>query len=146
MSGPTDPAEAHFDKGLWAFDGKSWHKQVPVWGYSEIYGEEIEDVDADAGTNQLLGSEVPPGEVWIVQAAQARDRDHIPTTITVQGHVNLQFMVLRQEATPAAAAWVYWTGLLTLSYGDRVQADIAGCTAGDHIEFRACGYKMKLDL
>ena len=45
MSGPTAPAEAHFDKGSWGWDLTQWRKLGLLWGYTDRLAERAFDLD-----------------------------------------------------------------------------------------------------
>jgi len=144
MSGPTDPAEAHFDKGLWGFDGTQWRKLPLLWGYTGTVQEVVSNEDAAAGLNSLFGTVVPAGEVHVIQNLVAYNIVSGITQIAVGAYKSsLAVYAFSEYATTAGKVYT-WTGNMVLKAGDRIFAQFFGCTAGDSIWITLDGYKMSV--
>lgn len=111
----------------------AWRKSPLPYGYSGDKSQQVSNLNASAGYNQLAGDSVPAGEVWDLQAASAVDIQTSPASIAIYVVVNGLAVVLTDVSSPGASRYVYWSGLITLSEGDRVECSFYGCQAGDDI-------------
>ena len=144
MSGPTDPAEAHFDKGLWGFDGTVWRKLPMLWGYTGTVQEITWNENAAVGLNVLYGTVVPAGEVHVIQNLVAYDVTSGITQIAVGGLKSTIHVYAFCEYAPVAGKVYTWGGNIVLKAGDRVFGQFFGCVAGDDIWMSLDGYKMSV--
>lgn len=142
MSGPTNPTEAHFDKGLWGWDLTQWRKLSLLWGISANLGATVYDLDADPGTNTLSSLTVPAGQVWVVESAAMVDRNTVTTYNLLTAYKSGQPIVMLEGVQPAIDRYVYWNGRITLWEDDYLSANFYGCNAGDDIVMRYGGYRM----
>ena len=142
MSGPTDPAEAHFDKGSWGWDLTQWRKLGLLWGYTDRLAERAFDLDAAAGSNTLSLGAVPSGEVWSVSLLTAVDWTSAVTGITVQLFVGADDYYLGLRGVTAAAVSVEIQGPIIAKTGDILRVNMGGCTLHDVLAFYVNGYKM----
>ena len=113
-----------------------------LWGYTDIWSERVFDDNADAGVNLLQGAVVPAGFVCVLQAAHIRN---------INSAGGSSFINAMCDAAPVylcftdALAWntpLMWGGQIVLHAGDRVQAYMLNCTAGDDIELVYTGYMV----
>lgn len=142
MTGPTDPAETYFEKGLWGHDGSVWRKLPMVWGYSDRWAERSTTASASAGSNTVKSTAVPAGEVWVLHAMAARNKD---TDVAMQFLLNAGAVVLRVKlvAAPGVNVWVLYSPTeLVLAEGDTVDVLFLSCTSGDELNVDFWGYKM----
>lgn len=144
MSGPTDPAEPHFDKGLWGWDLTQWRKLPMLWGYSAIWDENLGGTATGAVWNKST-SAIPAGEVWVLRAVSVRNltRATAPMTIYIV-RASGASVYLDYAANQALGIPMLITGDFPLVTGDRVWIYIGTCQAGDVIHAGVCGYKMSL--
>ena len=140
----TDPSDPYFKDGNWGWDGTQWRKLNLVWGLYEQYYEEEGNPDADAGTNTLDFSTVPPGEVWIITAASAVDVDSAALVVGFilqgtgkYGYLANKVPIAANEICAFQCNWI-------LEPGDNLRAYFLGCTALDDIRAYANGYKMQI--
>jgi len=146
MSGPTDPAEAHFDKGLWGYDGSAWRKLQLLWGYYDTYVEANSGVSAGAATETVLLGAVPAGYVYVVNTIVVLDNTTDPTKVegvVVKGGTDVPVFT---KLAPGINAWYAFVLSVVLKEGDRVKAWFTGSVAGDALHLRAEGYKMRVNL
>jgi len=144
MSGPTDPAEAHFDKGLWGFDGTVWRKLPMLWGYSDRYAETESNLSAAAGFNWLVFSTVPAGEVWVVSGMTWVNVNTACSLIAADMYDGADLYTLYYEGTPAANVYKTIQCDIVLKEGDCLKVLFGGCALNDDIYAWAFGYKMAI--
>jgi len=144
MSGPTDPAEAHFDKGLWGFDGTVWRKLPILWGYTDRYVQAKMTGDATAGTNYLIFTTVPAGEVWRITSMAWANTLSTCSEIWAGLYLDAEIYTFAVEATPAANVYHSIVCDIVLKAGDLVIVVFFGCTLGDDLFAWAFGYKMSV--
>ena len=144
MSGPTDPTEAHFDKGLWGWDLTQWRKLPVLWGYSAIWDKDLGGTATGTVWNKST-SAIPAGEVWVLQGISIRNLTRATVAVTVYiirasgAEIYLDYAANQALGLPMLA-----TGLFALVEGDRVWVYVGGCQAGDVIKGGVVGYKMSL--
>ena len=140
--GITNPAEQHFERGLWGFDGSVWRKLPMLWGYTDRYAEEKSNLSCTAGANILTFSTVPAGEVWRVTALTWVNVNTACVPIAVQLADGVNTWTVYVEA--AGVANVYASRLvdITLKEGDCLRVAFYGCTLNDDIFAWVLGYKM----
>jgi len=125
--------------------GAAWQKNPLLLGYSGDKSELKQIADASAGTNTLSSGTVPAGETWVVEAISARDLDNAITSMLRNINVNGVVVTLVEQITVAAAARVFWSGAVTLSYGDYVRAAFYGCTLNDNLEMAYHARRIDID-
>jgi len=104
--------------------------------------EQVYEPDATAPTDQLDGTVVPAGQVWVVESISCTDRHRVTTynlLSVVKSGITLS---IAEGIQPAADRFVFWCGRVTLKEGDRVVANFVGTVAGDDLLLRYCGYRM----
>ena len=80
--GITNPAEQHFERGAWGFDGTLWRKLPMLWGFTEGWVGEASNASAAAGTNFLELAAVPAGEVWTAYVVSAINVNTNPVAVS----------------------------------------------------------------
>lgn len=125
--------------------GGAWQKNPLLLGYSGDQSELVFDNNATAGTNSLNGTVVPAGEIWVVQAIQARDKDNAIDVIKLIASVNGVDVIVAQLVNPAADLSCFYAGALVLSEGDKVWTQLKGCTLNDDIELKYHAYTVDID-
>ena len=144
MVGITDPAEAFFKDGVWGWTGSAWVKLPILFGYSAPYLETVEDLNADAGDNVLVGSTVPAGEVWVVTSVQLFDEDNDITRIDFHIVLNGDEHHIRCNTTVKKQSGVDLQGFWPMPAGAHGEALFEGVTVGDDLYFTLIGYKMAI--
>jgi len=146
MSGPTDPAEEHFDKGSWGYDGSQWRKMPLVWGYYDTYVEAGSVRSAGAGVETVVLGAVPAGYVYVVNTIAVLDITTDPTKVegvVVKGGIDVPVFT---KLSPGVNAWYAFVLSAALKEGDYVKAWFTGTANGDWLLLRAEGYKMRINL
>ncbi len=132
-------------------DIKSALTTLPVRGmdqlfsYASRYFQRGSIPDAVAGDNDVLGSIVPGGQVWIVTAAGAMDETTPCTTIAVGLIAAGIGALFSGRANPAANEVVPCNHVMVLTPGDRAYAHFTGVTLHDTLRLALDGYKMTLE-
>lgn len=140
--GPTDPSEAHFDKGLWGWDLSQWRKLSQLWGYTDRWFANLDTTATDTYVLERTGV-VPPGYVYVLEAAALLLFDRATTSAAVEIRIEgTAGCPVVEAATLAANTWLVWAGRATLKAGDQVQLYLNGCQVDDTFRGRVWGYKM----
>ena len=113
------------------------------FGYNNRYAEEVSNLNAAAGWNDLLGTAVPAGEVWVVTAIAGVNSNRA-CTIQIGARGGTIDVYAISTTSAGALLWVAAAPQLILKEGDKIVGSFGGCTAGDDIYLRASGYKMKV--
>jgi len=144
MVGPTNPAEAHFDKGMWGWDGSVWRKIPLLLGYTDRWVEAVVNASADAGINILYTAAVPAGYVYVLNAAYCYNETSTSGQDIGPYGNSISVLVVQAAAVPANSVTV--TGLcnIVLKAGDKVRIRFTACTAGDSLVGRVWGVKVKV--
>ena len=142
MPGVTNPAEEFFKDGTWGWDGTQWHKLPMVWGYSDRWFEPKVTTNANAAQHDLDFTAVPPGYVYVLEAACGRDRTTGPSSILFSIYCAAGEVMLRADYAPVLDKWTTWEGRATLKQGDIVRVRFNGTAAGDDLYAQVWGHKM----
>jgi len=108
-------------------------------------GEKLQDDDLAEGSNNLLGTVVPAGEIWIIQNATILCSGTSPSKLAILLATATGTLCLRWVASPVADDYYTWTGTCILKEGERMQGRVLGATAGDMLFFRYAGYRMEIE-
>ena len=138
----TDPSEQYFKDGTWGWDGTRWRKLPLTWGYTDVYIENVRTNDAVAGLNDLDGSLVPAGEVWVVTNVVLFNTDSATTIIDMQVWLSPDAVLVRRVRDAIANYSAEWAGQVYLKAGYRMRAEFSGCTLNDNLRANFLGYKM----
>lgn len=139
---PVQTTPGSLTVGDHGYDGTAWRKQGLMWAYKDRYFQIVADADADAGNNNLVGSTVPAGEVWVIENFHTINTSHGCGIIWFFANLGGSDLLVWQVAS--LAVWVYgiWNGHITLKAGDHVHCYLQGITLHDSINFAVGGYKM----
>lgn len=138
----TQPTEEYFKDGLWGWDGTRWRKLPLLWGYSDRLAEQKKDLSAAVGTNQLVHTAVPVGEVWKVTLHTVNNAN-TAVNIQLRGNLGGTDMLIYNHGVPAAGAWNTSLPLdLTFKAGDVIYGQFVACVLNDDIYSHLFGYKM----
>uniref|UniRef100_A0A6M3LHY9 Uncharacterized protein n=1 Tax=viral metagenome TaxID=1070528 RepID=A0A6M3LHY9_9ZZZZ len=146
MSGPTDPAEAHFDKGLWGYDGSEWRKLQLLWGYYDRWQEYLGETKSGDGHFTVSCAAVPAGYVYVLQMATLVNDTGARGAVRIWARTGSSLFFLVGKVTPAQYEPLVWTGALALKAGDYVQLQQLSCQDGDMIYCGVWGYKMRIAM
>ena len=139
-------AEVGYLAGLCGYIGTAWQKNSLIWGFSEIWEEDLGG-DAMGATYEKASAPVPEGEVWVLQCVACRNRTRDPTDIILYvDRADGSRVALVYQAAPGLNVPVIRTGTFALGKGATVEVYLSGCQVDDLIEAGLIGYKMKLNL
>lgn len=125
--------------------GAAWQKNPLLLGYSGDQTEQISDLNADEGTDTLASAAVPAGEIWIVEAVSARNLTKAEIRLLSYVVANGVDVVLQEHTTTIAAEFAVWSGAVTLSEGDTVNAIFYDCDAGDDLYLQYHARRIDID-
>jgi len=125
--------------------GAAWQKNPLLLGYSGDTSEVVTNTNADAGLNTLSGAAVPAGEIWVVEAIGVRNVNKASSRSWIYVTTNGNNTYLSDQVAAAAGQFTVWAGAITLSEGDKVQALIYGCDAGDDIKMHYHARRIDID-
>lgn len=138
----TTPAD--LTPGIEGWDGSAWHKLPLLWGYSSIYNESKQDLEAASPNDTLVTTGVAAGHLHVLEVVSAFNNTSLSTSILLavtSGGISATFL---PTYSPAAGYRCVWVGKLVLAEGDTITAFFNGVTAGDDLYMRLHGYKMKI--
>ena len=139
-------AEVGYLAGLCGHTGTDWQKNPLVWGFSEIWDENLGGT-ADGTSYTKATSTVPSDELWILGAISIRNNTR------AGGHTDISIvrasgatMFINYAASVGQYEPLLTTGMFVLGEGDYASVYMAGIQANDVIKAGLTGYKMKLNL
>ena len=138
----TAPADLRVGPSGWT--SGAWQKNPLVVGYSGDKTQYILELDAAAGLVQLVSDTVPAGEIWEVQAINARNMINNPTKLELAFVANGTSIILETALLPGANVYLKWYGKLILSEGDYVIAFYSGTVLNDNIDLAF--HAMRIDI
>lgn len=144
MSGPTDPSEAHFDKGTWGFDGTQWRKLDMLWGYTDRYAVQQNDesnVD-DWYTVNLPGP--ASGEIWTLYGVAVYRSTNAEHYARVCLATAATYYSLGDVEIPLVGKFYPFPAEIVLKYGDNIRVYYEGATDGEALITVSWGYKMSV--
>lgn len=112
--------------------------------YYDRWFEAPDMVISPGGHVRKESSVVPPGEVWVLQAAMALDNTTLLPHLAIgvgDGPTRVRIFDKQQDHLDIA---VTWTGEVILKEGDRAHVWFYGSSPGDNLWWRFWGYKMRL--
>ena len=89
---------------------------------------------ATAGTNTLRRGKVSPGQVEKIHLVSVENITNAYTSLRIGVYDNGDFYAYFEEKNPVAGEIYFTTDTIIMREGQQLQAVLAGCTAGDHIE------------
>jgi len=122
--------------------------EVRCWGlpftYSDYYAEYLSLTGAAVGTNYLLGTVVPSGELWIVLTASLLNAITPTSYCTLGIYDGTTYYTAYRSRYLSVSRLVNWSGTLLVPEGWRVFARFSDCVSGDNLFADILGYKMYL--
>jgi len=115
-----------------------------IFGYKDRYAEKIDWTMAGASETKSTTA-VPAGEIWILNSLSIRNINGAATNFTVFLAVAaVEYVTCAWASGYVAYQTLYWNGSIVLKEGDNVRFLVTAAAAGENIEARIWGYKMKL--
>uniref|UniRef100_A0A6H1ZVS3 Uncharacterized protein n=1 Tax=viral metagenome TaxID=1070528 RepID=A0A6H1ZVS3_9ZZZZ len=138
----TQTTPADLTPGIQGWDGAQWRKLALLWGYTDRLADQQSVADATAGTNLLVHTTVPSGQVWVITGGSVIDAQTAATCsfLAVVGGAGF-FIYSYGTLTP----WKYSVMpacYFVLKAGDYVQSQFEGCVVGDDLVSNIWGFKM----
>jgi hypothetical protein len=122
--------------------------EARCWGlpftFSEHYAEYLSQMGAPAGTNYLLGTVVPSGELWVVHSASLLNATTATGYCTLGVYDGTTYYTACRSRYQSVTRMINWAGTLLVPEGWRVFARYSDCVAGDNLYADFLGYKMWL--
>jgi len=115
-----------------------------IWGYSDVYGETLEELPLPAGTSTKYSKEVPAGECWVITGISATVVSTSITRLNLGAYIDATWMNVYGVESPASRMYYVLYPQLRLSQGGRMLSQVIGATAGDTLVTSWWGYKMKV--
>jgi len=113
-----------------------------IFGLEAIYEEQIASDALAAGVNNINGTAVPDGKIYVITHASLRYVGTSPTFIL--GYVSglAVSQVLFQEYAPTSGKWFCGMCNVLMQAGDYAVLQVSGATAEDDAELHLSGYAM----
>ena len=113
-----------------------------IWGYKDKYVEYLSKPSDPGGTKLQNGSDVPEGELWVVNYVHAWDDTTVCDSIAIQIEDNSSWHTVVILDNPVVDEGVWWTGELRLAEGDNIRAEYVGTANGEDLYLDIRGYIM----
>lgn len=113
-----------------------------ISGFSALIHETPLDYSLDAGTNNVDGTAVPTGEIWILQSVCAYVASASITRFSIDIIRDGAAHILENVISPVDERWYTWAGGVYMDAGDYVRLHIEDATAGDDGVLDYTGIKM----
>ena len=140
--GPTNPAEQHFNKGGWGWDGTQWRKLPMLWGYTDTTGEKISQASDVAATFWIQTADPDPGKIWRIQGLSLYRSVNVPTFVRVQVYRNAALDNINDLSVPVVTRYYSFPFDIVLKEGQYLKLGFAGATVGELCEVTYWGYEM----
>lgn len=134
------------DTQLHGYISSAWQKLPMLWGFSDRVAETVSETNTSAGTNIIYSTEVPSGEVHVIQSVTAISATASSTLIRIATTDDTNFGFVLDEQSPSDNIPCIWTGEIVLKAGDKIRGTFVGCTAAKAIYMYVWGYKLDVDL
>lgn len=144
MSGPTQPSEPYFDKGLWGWLSSQWIKLPILWGFGGVVEEALSNTSLPAGNSTIDATAVPANEIYVIENICYMYNGTAPTRLEVQVVGLAAAFRLEYNTSITSQVWYSWSGRVVLQEADYLSLNIVGATAGDTAHLRYAGYKMRI--
>lgn len=142
MSGPTDPTEPHFDKGLWGYDGTQWRRLGVVWGYADRLKLDLSETSTGGGSTTVTSTAVPAGYVYNVQTLFVWHDDPVARYTVFYFKVGAALTRIAFHAALPQYQFLEPLGGLIMKEGDQLQAICVSLANTERVYLTAFGYKM----
>lgn len=128
----------------YGWDGSNWRKLPIVWGYSDRWAQRVYVENATAGTNNLNTTDVPAGEVWVLQAMASKNENK-DVAMDYTAVFNGTQVKLKVHSLPGVNTWVTLFPIgICLKEGDNARCRFLSCNLNDDLYLDVWGYKMKV--
>jgi hypothetical protein len=124
----------------------AWQKNPLSFGYSGQVAQQVANNDAPAGDNQLNGTAVPAGEIWVITFMSGFDIETNPTSVDLYAIIGGTGMPIAVQKLPGANVPFGIVCNIVLKQGDYAQCIMRGCALHNHIYFSYGGYKVAINL
>lgn len=117
---------------------------VTVWGYTDRYYENIEDLSMAAGIQNKLGTVVPEGEVWEVTGISVMHSSGSVSRIRVGNLIEAEYVNVGEKLAPDANTLYSFPCCVVLKKSDRLFWRFYDLTLNDDVFCWAWGSKMAI--
>lgn len=138
----TQPTEQYFKDGVWGWDASRWRKLALLWGYTDIWVENLGTADADAGNYLAATVAVPAGYVYVLEHLTIRNKTGARGAVYLSIGDGSPWVYVVVNLTPAQHIPDAFNGPITLKAGYQARVYMASVLANDAIDAAAWGYKM----
>lgn len=107
--------------------------------------DRITNVSAVAGTNNLRRGKVKPGRTEEIHIVSIENLNTAYTSLRIGIFEGGVFLPYFEEKNPVAGEIYFTTDKMVLRDGQQLQAELVGCTAGDHLEMYIHGIWSKTE-
>lgn len=115
-----------------------------IWSFTGQVFEQVFTNDATAGTNILIGADVPAGEVWVVEAHSYYNKNTISTAVIIHARIAGILMTLKYSVNPPKNIPITFQTKIIMVEGDNFAVYFYGCSVGDDLRYWYNGYKMQI--
>ena len=137
-------SQADKERQMLGYDGSTWKKLGMIFNYNDVIGEIISGI-ATGATHQLFSTEVPAGEVHIIQNVWFRN-DVTNGNLLLQiyngdlaDYLSVQYI---DQASIILGIHLDLSNPIVLKAGDKLRGLATGCIVDDTLSMQITGYKM----
>lgn len=128
--------------GVFGWFENRWIRQPLMLGPSVQLAEYITEVNAIAGTNDLMGVVVPSNEIWVVLSLAFMSANTVNPHISAGVWSDNFIYPSADIITSVLNHWYGFSSYLVLFPGYKAYCRFEGCVLNDNIYFRYTGFKL----
>jgi len=132
--------------GMNTYDGAAWRKQPLIWGYSDRYLVQQQNVSNVAGDYTSDLPSVPAGEVWRVAGVSVYRGTNVNQYARVQVYDGSTAVSIEDIDVGTLGRFFSNSVEIILKAGDNVRVVYTGATVDEVVITVALGYKMSVDM
>ena len=129
---------------IYGYDGSEWQKLPLLWGFSEIWYEDLGGTQEGDGTYAVYSTPVEAGYIHVCQIISLRNNTGARGEILFGVYNDSAVVYVHGNLSPAQYGPEVFSGCLVLEYPERIRVVHVNCLDGDVLEGGVRGYKMKI--
>ena len=127
------------------WDGAAWRKDPVRLGYSGVVRYFVNNTALAAGTNVIVTTTVPVGQVNVITAIAMQYAGTVPTDMTARLKSGGVGFPINNIPTPVSTQYYTISGTWVVAEGEWLECEVRGATLNDDLFFRVHGYSFRVD-
>ena len=128
----------------YGWDGAAWRKLPLLWGFSDVWYENLGGTKEGDGSYAVYTTAVAEGYIYVCQVVSLRNNTGARSEMLFGVYNDSAVVYIHANLTPAQYMPEIFRGFLVLEYPERIRVVHIGCLDGDVLEGGVRGYKMKI--